>query len=258
MTGKTTIVTGASRGIGAGVARVLARHGSNLVLVARDARALQGNACALTSANADIRVTCVAVDLRESVSVDAVIKHALSAHGRIDNVVTVAGAVKQGGILDLTDDEWTEGLGLKFFSALRLVRAAWPHLKAAQGGVVITAGAVGRTPSRSLAAVGTINAAIMALAKTFADQGQVDGIQVNAINPGPVNTSRRGTMISLWAANNHVTPDQAAAHFIGQARVTRLGEPEDIGQFVHFLLSPEGRWFHGSIVDLDGGETKGL
>jgi NAD(P)-dependent dehydrogenase (short-subunit alcohol dehydrogenase family) len=119
-----------------------------------------------------------------------VVDHALAGFGRIDALLNIAGAVPQIDLLEMTDAQWESGLALKLHGARRLTIAAWPALKEARGSVVLMSGNSALFPKAPYAAVGTINAAIVALAKAFADRGIADGIQVNSVLPGPVMTGR--------------------------------------------------------------------
>ena len=128
----------------------------------------------------------------------------LAAFGRIDALLNIAGAVPQIDLFEMTDAQWEGGLALKLHGARRLTIAAWPALKAAKGSVVLMSGNSALFPKAPYAAVGTINAAIVALAKAFSDRGIADGVQVNSVLPGPVMTGRRRSYLAaLGAAARH-------------------------------------------------------
>src|SRR3981081_4679354 len=115
----------------------------------------------------------------------------VATFGRIDGLLNIAGAVPQIDLLEMTDAQWESGLALKLHGARRLMIAAWPALKEARGSVVLMSGNSALFPKAPYAAVGTINAAIVALAKAFADRGLKDGVTVNSVLPAPVMTGRR-------------------------------------------------------------------
>lgn len=123
----------------------------------------------------------------------------------------------------LTDVQWDGGMALKFHSARRVTIAAWDALTASRGSVAVTSGTSALTPKASLAAVGTINAAILALAKTFADRGINDGIQVNTILPGSVITDRRRSMLQDYADTHGLELDAATERFAAEMGIARYG-----------------------------------
>src|SRR3954452_5162403 len=139
--GKVAIVTGASRGIGEGIARELAAEGCHLVLTARTGAALAGLARELGGGNR--RIAVHEADLTRTEAPAQVVQAAIAEFGRVDFVVCNAGATKRGDFLALTDQDFADGFGLKYFAHVRLLRAAWPHLKKAEGGVVIISGVGG-------------------------------------------------------------------------------------------------------------------
>lgn len=167
-----------------------------------------------------------------------------------------AGATKRGDFFELTDEDWADGFALKFFGAVRLTRAAWPHLKAAGGSVVNIAGVGGRTPGADFTIGGSVNAAMATFTKAMADVGLRDGVQVNLINPGSIRTERFQKRLVTLAMEKGVSIDAAERQFAADARVTKIGDPSEIAALVAFIVGPEGRLFHGSLIDMDAGATK--
>jgi NAD(P)-dependent dehydrogenase (short-subunit alcohol dehydrogenase family) len=106
--------------------------------------------------------------------------------------------------------------------------------------------------------VGTINAAIVALAKAFSDRGIADGVQVNSVLPGPVMTGRRRSYLEHWAPLHNMSVDEATAKFPVEAGIARYGTPEEIAALMAFVVSPEARWMTGSTLRMDGGEVKSI
>ena len=227
-----------------------------MAIVARDAGTLAGVADAIRDAGAESLV--IAHDLREPAASNRVVRATLDQFGRIDALACIAGAVPQLDLFALTDEHWAHGLALKFHSARRLTIAAWDALKASQGSIAITSGTSALTPKASLDAVGTINAAILALAKAFAERGVEDGIQVNAILPGSVMTDRRRTMLQGYADAHGLPIDEATERFAAEMGIARYGQPEDIANAIAFLFAPESHWVTGTALRVDGGETKVL
>jgi 3-oxoacyl-[acyl-carrier protein] reductase len=254
--GRTSIITGASRGIGRAIAIRLAQDGFRTVLCARDAGALEGVQRTIEERGG--AADFLALDLRLPDAPGKLADFAVERTGRIDVVVNNAGATRRGEFLKLTDADWTDGFDLKLLGAVRLTRAAWPHLKAARGTVVMIAGIGGRTPGAEFAIGGSVNAALLSLTKALADAGTGDGIRVNAINPGTIRTQRFQLRLESLAARVGTDLATAERQFVHDAGIMRIGEPDDVANLVAFVVSEAGTLLHGATIDLDGGATKSL
>ena len=250
------VVTGASQGIGRATALRLAKDFSALVLAARNGEALKEVAAEVKSRGADPLTFGLDLSIRESA--ETLIKGTLDRFGRIDAVLNIAGAVPQIDLFEMTDEQWQAGLELKLHGARRLTILAWEALKASKGSVVLISGSAALDPKPGFAAVATINAAIIALAKAFAEQGIKDGIQVNSVVPGPVMTGRRRSFIEKWAPAHGMTVEEATKKFPEEAGISRYGKPEEIAELMAFLVSPAAKWLTGTSVRIDGGEIKSI
>jgi NAD(P)-dependent dehydrogenase (short-subunit alcohol dehydrogenase family) len=250
---KIVVVTGASRGIGAAIARVLAAEGARLVLAARSLSQLDQVA-------AECPTECLVqdVDLREPDAPAAVIAATLARFGQIDVLINNAGATKRGDFLTLTDADWSDGFALKFHAARCLCLTAWPHLRARRGCIVNIAGIGGRTGSADFTIGGSVNAALLNLTKALADRGVSDGVRVNAVNPGSTLTDRLRGRVRSAAAEQSIDEAEAARRMAGALRVERFAVPEEIARVVAFLVSPAAAYCQGTVVDVDGGQTRTL
>lgn len=250
------IVTGASQGIGRATALRLARDFSGLVLAARDKEKLDVAAEEVRQMGAD--VLAIDCDLRQPEAAETVVKTALERYGRIDALVNIAGAVPQIDLFEMTDAQWDDGAALKLHGARRLTIRAWDALKKSSGSVVFMSGSAAFDPKPGFAAVATINAAILALAKAFAEQGIKDGVQVNSVSPGAVLTHRRETFFETWAPAHNMTMDEAMKQFPQQVGIARFGKPEEVAELMGYLMSPAAKWMTGASLRIDGGEIKGI
>jgi NAD(P)-dependent dehydrogenase (short-subunit alcohol dehydrogenase family) len=113
-------------------------------------------------------------------------------------------------------------------------------------------------PKAGAAAVGTINAAIEALAKAFAERGIEDGVQVNSVSPGAIITGRHVGMLEKAAAARKIALEDAKQQFLKQAGISRFGEVEEIADLMAFIVSPAARWMTGTVLRMDGGEVKSV
>ena len=253
MTGNVAIVTGASQGIGKATAVRLARDFENIVLVARNRSNLVQTADEVTGAGAKPLV--LDADLSVPAAANEIAVQAMGKFGRIDALLNIAGAVPQVDLFEMTDEQWEAGMALKLHGARRLTIRCWEALKASKGAVVLTSGNSALFPKAGYAAVGTINAAIVALAKAFADRGLRDGVQVNSVLPGPVMTGRRKSYLEHWAPMHNVSVEDASQRFLQDSGIARYGEPEEIAELMAFLVSPPARWMTGAQLRMDGGEV---
>ena len=250
------IVTGASQGIGRSTSVRLARDFSAIVLVARNANALTEVAEIVKAAGAEPLVCDL--NLSKVESAGTLVDKTLDRFGRIDALLNIAGAVPQIDLFEMTDEQWRAGTELKLHGARRLTILAWEALKKSKGSVVFMSGSAALDPKPAFAAVAAINAAIIALAKAFAEQGIRDGVQVNSIIPGPVMTGRRRSFMEKWAPAHNMSVEEATKQFPEKVEISRYGQPEEIADLLAFMVSPAVKWMIGTSVRMDGGEIKGI
>jgi len=254
--GKIAIVTGGSRGIGRTIALELAKEGASVMIASRDQKTLDKTVADIKAAGG--RASALAVDLREADGGAKLVQATVDEFGGIDIVINNAGATQRGPFPNLTEEQWIDGFALKLHGAVRVTRAAWPYLKARQGSVVNIVGAGGRTPGIEFAIGGSVNAAVLAFTKSVAQLGIEDGVQVNAINPGAVRTDRQMVWLEESAQKEGIPVEQVIARMVKSSKVSRMGEPQDIANMVAFIVSPRGSLLQGSLIDMDGGSTKGI
>src|ERR1022692_2112915 len=187
LSNQVAVVTGSSRGIGRAIALKLAEDGAAVMLAARNAELLKELRAEIESKVG--RAAWLSLDLRKPEAPALLVEKTIEVLGGIDIVVNNAGATKRGDFLTLSEEDWMDGFGLKFFGAVRLLRAAWPALKERKGSVVNIAGVGGRTPGTQFTIGGSVNAAMLSFTKAMADVGVGDGVQVNAINRSEEYTS---------------------------------------------------------------------
>jgi len=249
---KVALVTGASRGIGRGIALELAAAGCDLLLTARDRDALEATAQSARSLGR--RAEIHSTDLRGDGEPARLASLAKDHFGRLDILVNNAGATKRGSFFELTDADWQDGYGLKFFGHMRLVRLAWPLLKERKGSFVSIGGTSGRKPEAEFTIGSSVNAAVAAFTKCLADIGKEDGVQVNCVHPSLVETERQWKRIRAEVAATGDSEESVRARFVKKMGFIRYGKVEDVADLVTFLVSERATWMHGATIDLDGGE----
>ncbi len=256
LAGKGALITGASRGIGRGIALELAGAGCDLMLTGRDGGALQEvrEAAAKLGRNAAIRVA----DLRVDGAVPGLIGALQREFGRLDILVNNAGANRRGDFLKLTDAEWRDGFELKFFAHVWLCRSAWPLLRQSRGSVVAIAGIGARAPVADYMIGASVIGAELAFMKALADRGKREGVQVNTVNPGSVMTDRFAHRLDIIMRRTGLDEAAAIEHHRRELDITRFGEPDDVTALVRFMVLPRDRWLQGSSIDIDGGQVDPL
>src|SRR6201996_6191645 len=192
---RVAIVTVASAGIGFAVAEELLANGSAVVIVARNVSRLKDAEKALLARQPGARIASVAVDVSESGAAARIVERAVSAFGSVDILVNNAGRAHAGGLMNSSEEDWTEMTGVKLTSMRRLCRAAIPYMQKKRWGRIVNMSSIGGIyPNPKLLISHVLSAAINNLTKSLALEVAKDGVLVNAIGIGAVATDN-------WATN---------------------------------------------------------
>jgi NAD(P)-dependent dehydrogenase (short-subunit alcohol dehydrogenase family) len=256
--GKVALVTGASAGIGKGIARALAREGCDVAICARRREPLEA-AAAEMSAETGRKVLALTADLTRKEDAENFVNGAARNFGRVDILVNNAGSAP-GGILEALDEgAWRQGLELKFMGYVRCLKAALPIMKRQGGGRVVNLiGNDGVKESYWEIVPGACNAAGQNLTKALAGQYGRSNISFVAVNPGPVRTERWEGLVQAMARDmklSHAEADQLAPRSIP---LGRIAEVEEVANLVAYLASPLAHFVNGSMIEIDGGQQKPL
>ena len=247
LNGTAAIVCGASSGIGLAIAQALAGEGCAVTMVARDPDRLEAAAAPLGG-------LAVAGDVRDRELQRRAVERTVAAHGRLDIVVNNAGGPPTGTFDSTPDEAWAAAFELTLNSAVRLTRLALPHLRASGRGriVNITSWSV-REPIPNLLLSNAIRPGVVGWAKTLARELGPDGITVNTVAPGRVDTAR---IRELWATR----PDPAEAERADTAAIParRLAATAEVAAAVTFLCSLPAAYISGVVLPVDGGALRGV
>jgi 3-oxoacyl-[acyl-carrier protein] reductase len=253
--GKIVVISGASRGIGRGIALAFAREGAQTVLASSSEQNLAAAAKAVAAEGP--QPLTVAGDLRKLEACEQLFRRVNERFQRCDVLVNNAGATRAGAFLELPDAIWLDGFALKFFGCVRLTRLFWPLLKASQGSVVNIVGGAARTPDAEFLIGGSVNAAVANFSKGLSKLGNRDNVNVNVIHPGNTDTERQDELRRQRAAALGRTVDELRAEALTKSNARRFGKPEDVAAFALFLCSERARHVQGTAIAVDGGTTPG-
>ena len=183
---------------------------------------------------------------------------AVGHFGRLDLLVNNAGATKRADFFALTEEDWEDDFALKFHGCVRMTRAAWPHLREAKGSIVNIVGIGSRAGSAEFTIGGSVNVALLNFTKAMADIGIPQGVRVNAINPGLIETDRFIRNVERTMRDRGISRDEALTLPVSSHGTTRVGQPAEIGSLVAYLGSSKADFIQGCIIDIDGGATRSL
>ena len=258
LTGKVAIVTGSSDGIGLVTAQMLAGEGARLVVCARrEPKLIEARDRIVKATGAE--VLAVQCDVRKLDDVQRLVSETVRRFGAIHILVNNAGSVPAIKFTDVSDAQWYEYLERKLMGFLRVTREVVPHmLKAGWGRIINVAGTAGWEPSSTSMAVGMNNAAVINWTKSMSLQYAGDGILVNTVAPGSIDTPRQ-----VGNRQREAEVTGKSVEEIRQARVKdiplrRLGRPEEVANLIVFLASECSSYMTGTCLTVDGGVVRGM
>jgi 3-oxoacyl-[acyl-carrier protein] reductase len=250
---KRAIITGASKGIGAAVAREYSREGARVALIARDEQLL-----------GEVAATCgpstvvVRADLAHADQHAHAFASCIEQLGGVDILINNAGSSPNGNIEQITDDQWAESFHLKLMGYVRGMRAVIPAMRAQHYGRIVNLGGTAGVHASAGYALAAYNAAIVHLTRSTAEHVGPDGITVTTLHPGPTLTDRLRTMLSAGAAARGQTVEEFGEQVVAQnLPLRRLGTPEEIAKMIVIMTSDVAAWMTGTGLLIDGGAAKG-
>jgi 3-oxoacyl-[acyl-carrier protein] reductase len=251
LTGKVAVVTGGSRGLGLAAAKALAAEGAHVAICARGEEQLQKAVNEiLQNATSAARAITVKADVSSQAGVDAVIEFAIKSFGRLDVVVNNIGLGKGGDLETTTDADWQEAFDQTLFPAIRMSRAAVPHLRQQGGAIVIVSSIFGREAGGRMT-YNAVKAAEISLTKSLAQQLAKDQIRVVSIAPGSIMFEG-----GSWWKRQQADPTGIAQFIKQELPFGRFGKPEEVGAAIAFLASPKASWISGTTVVVDGCQSR--
>jgi meso-butanediol dehydrogenase / (S,S)-butanediol dehydrogenase / diacetyl reductase len=239
--GRIAVVTGGASGMGAATARRLAAGGAHVLIVDR-------NAVLAAAVATEVGGTAVVGDIADSGFCNGVVAAAVTHHGRLDVLVNAAGVIVRASGEDTTDEQWARIMGVNVGGTFFMCRAALRVMKAQHRGAIVNFGSIwGDLGSAGVAAYCASKGAVHNLTRALAMDHAADGIRVNAVCPGEVNTPM------LQSERAEAVTDHLLAQIAATVPMGRLADPDEIARVVCFLASDDASYMTGAMVSVDAG-----
>lgn len=238
LTGKIALVTGASSGIGIGIAEALHRQGATVVLTGRREAELNAVAAQLGE-----RAHVIAADLADPAAPAALVDQVEAAHGKLDILVNNAGFTRDMLALRMGDEDWNAVLEVDLNAPFRLARAALRGMmKRRSGRIVSIASIVGATGNAGQANYAAAKAGLVGMSKSLAQEVAPRGVTINVVAPGFIATPMTDKL-----------GDTIKAAMLSRIPLARMGEAKDVAAAVVYLASDEAAWVTGTTIHVNGG-----
>jgi len=247
---KTILVTGASKGLGYSVAKLLVQEGAHVIICSRSEASLKK---ATISLGTNSRY--IVADLSKSLDIDNLFLQVEDITPKLDGMFVNAGGPPSGHFSDITDSDWNTAIELTLMSTVRLTRKALPLLRKSESPSILynTSSSV-KQPTENYLLANSVRLAVVGMMRTLADELGSEGIRVNAVCPGPIQ--QRGTEY----VSSNLRPDDRPLRVETRPKNAwgRFGTPDEFGKPCAFLLSPVASYIHGIVLLIDGGLYRGM
>ena len=250
---RAALVTAASRGLGRACAQALAEEGARVFVSSRDRAAIEATAAEIGAAGS------APADMADPEAIARLVESATAALGGLDVLVVNAGGPPPGTFASVGEDGWQRGFDLTLMSAVRLIRAALPHLQRSdQGRIVVITSVSVRQPVPNLLLSNAYRSAVTSTAKTLSREVARFGVTVNCLAPDAILTDRIRSLRQPAASERGLSLDalleqEARSHPMG-----RFGEPIEFGRTCAFLCSRHAGYITGQTIGVDGGTVRGV
>jgi len=250
--GQVAIVTGAGRGIGRATALELARMGAAIVVAELDGAGAERTAGEVRAIGRPALV--VPTDVTSRAALAAMVERALAAHGRIDILVNNAGIYRAAATLDVTEEHWDAVMNINARAVFFASQAVLPTMITQKRGAIVSlASLAGKVGSRTNLPYNASKAAVISMTKSLALAHAADGIRVNCVCPGFVETDMWTLVSREQGALLGMTPEEFTRQRAAQIPLGRMERPEDVANVIGFLASAKSGYMTGQAVNVTGG-----
>ena len=253
--GKVAMVAAASRGLGFGIARELAREGALVSIGSRTESEIHDAAETLMNETGG-DVLANVIDASDPDSIQEWTEATADAFGGVDMLVVNAGGPPAGRFDDFEDEDWQAAFDLTLMSSVRMVRCALPFMREAGGGSILTITSVSvKEPIDFLLLSNVMRSGVTSLAKSLSKQLAPENIRVNNLMPGRIDTDRVRSLDSMNAEKQGILPEEIKAANERGIPLRRYGTIEEFGRLGAFLLSDAASYITGQTIAVDGGSV---
>jgi 3-oxoacyl-[acyl-carrier protein] reductase len=247
---KIILVTAASKGLGYSVAESLIQEGARVIICSRSEESLKKAVDSLGEQS-----QYIVADLSKSEDIDNLINRVKEITSKLDGLFVNAGGPPPGTFSNLTDDDWKATFELTLMSAVRLTRGILPLLQESKSPSILYSTSISvKQPIENLLLSNSLRSAVIGMMRTLADEVGPDGIRINAVCPGYIQTQRVEQLFDSLRTDNRDPRTEAKS----KIPLKRFGNPDEFGKTCAFLLSPVASYIHGALLLIDGGLYRGM